>query len=96
MTANRRNRRFVAFSAAKSGAKLVAQAGILMLLHGAMVEMRLIIDGDATSIASFDLPLLNATARAHRWYKRSAGGPGAVERRDRQARTSNCLCVANH
>jgi len=39
----------------------------LMLLHGAMVEMRLIIDGDATSIASFDLPLLNATARAHRW-----------------------------
>jgi len=31
------------------------------------VEMRLIIDGDATATARVDLPLLNATARAHRW-----------------------------
>ena len=31
------------------------------------VEMRLIIDGDATSTARVDLPLLNATARAYRW-----------------------------
>ncbi len=31
------------------------------------VEMRLIIDGDATTTARVDLPLLNATARAHRW-----------------------------
>ena len=31
------------------------------------VEMRLIIDGDATPTARVDLPLLNATARAYRW-----------------------------
>jgi len=31
------------------------------------VEMRLIIDGDATLTARVDLPLLNATARAYRW-----------------------------
>jgi site-specific DNA recombinase len=31
------------------------------------VEMRLIIDGDATPAARVDLPLLNATARAYRW-----------------------------
>ena len=31
------------------------------------VEMRLIIDGDATPSARVDLPLLNATARAYRW-----------------------------
>ena len=31
------------------------------------VEMRLIIDGDAPSLARIDLPLLNATARAYRW-----------------------------
>jgi hypothetical protein len=31
------------------------------------VEMRLIIDRDATSAARVDLPLLNATARAYRW-----------------------------
>jgi hypothetical protein len=31
------------------------------------VEMRLIIDGDSTSTARVDLPLLNATARAYRW-----------------------------
>jgi len=31
------------------------------------VEMRLIIDGDATSTARVDLPLLDATARAYRW-----------------------------
>ncbi len=31
------------------------------------VEMRLIIDGDATTTARIDLPLLNATARAYRW-----------------------------
>ena len=31
------------------------------------VEMRLIIDGDAASLARVDLPLLNATARAYRW-----------------------------
>ena len=31
------------------------------------VEMRLIIDGDATATARIDLPLLNATARAYRW-----------------------------
>jgi site-specific DNA recombinase len=31
------------------------------------VEMRLIIDGDATATARVDLPLLNATARAYRW-----------------------------
>ena len=31
------------------------------------VEMRLIIDGDATSATRVDLPLLNATARAYRW-----------------------------
>jgi hypothetical protein len=31
------------------------------------VEMRLIIDGDAAATARVDLPLLNATARAHRW-----------------------------
>ena len=31
------------------------------------VEMRLIIDGDASSPARVDLPLLNATARAYRW-----------------------------
>ena len=31
------------------------------------VEMRLIIDGDATTTARVDLPLLNATARAYRW-----------------------------
>jgi hypothetical protein len=31
------------------------------------VEMRLIIDGDATLAARVDLPLLNATARAYRW-----------------------------
>jgi site-specific DNA recombinase len=32
------------------------------------VEMRLIIDGDAASLARIDLPLLDATARAYRWY----------------------------
>jgi len=31
------------------------------------VEMRLIIDGDATPAARVDLPLLKATARAYRW-----------------------------
>ena len=31
------------------------------------VEMRLIIDGDAASLARIDLPLLDATARAYRW-----------------------------
>ena len=31
------------------------------------VEMRLIIDGDATTTARVDMPLLNATARAYRW-----------------------------
>jgi DNA invertase Pin-like site-specific DNA recombinase len=31
------------------------------------VEMRLIIDGDATATARIDLPLLNSTARAYRW-----------------------------
>jgi site-specific DNA recombinase len=31
------------------------------------VEMRLIIDGDAASLARVDLPLLDATARAYRW-----------------------------
>jgi site-specific DNA recombinase len=31
------------------------------------VEMRLIIDGDATTTARVDRPLLNATARAYRW-----------------------------
>jgi len=31
------------------------------------VEMRLIIGGDSASLARIDLPLLNATARAHRW-----------------------------
>ncbi|MGB3552118.1 MAG: hypothetical protein WA993_15630, partial [Candidatus Binatus sp.] len=31
------------------------------------VEMRLIIDGDATPTARVDLPLLDATARAYRW-----------------------------
>jgi site-specific DNA recombinase len=31
------------------------------------VEMRLIIDGDATPAARVDLPLINATARAYRW-----------------------------
>ena len=31
------------------------------------VEMRVIIDGDAASLARIDLPLLNATARAYRW-----------------------------
>jgi hypothetical protein len=31
------------------------------------VEMRLIIDGDAGPAARVDLPLLKATARAHRW-----------------------------
>jgi site-specific DNA recombinase len=31
------------------------------------IEMRLIIDGDATPAARVDLPLLNATARAYRW-----------------------------
>ncbi len=31
------------------------------------VEMRLIIDGDAMPAARVDLPLLNTTARAHRW-----------------------------
>jgi site-specific DNA recombinase len=31
------------------------------------VEMRLIIDGDATPAARVDLPLLTATARAYRW-----------------------------
>jgi hypothetical protein len=31
------------------------------------VEMRLIIDGDAASLARIDLPLLDATARVYRW-----------------------------
>jgi hypothetical protein len=49
------------------------------------VEMRLIIDGDATLTARVDLPLLNATARAYRWSNDLAGRArsiGEIARRE--------------
>ncbi len=52
------------------------------------VEMRLIIDGDAASSG----PRRSTAAQRDRpcvsMVQRSAGGPGAIDRRDRQARTS--------
>ena len=51
------------------------------------VEMRLIIDGDATPAARVDLPLLNATGRAYRWSNELLAGRaasiGEIARRER-------------
>src|ERR1035441_9446923 len=50
------------------------------------VEMRLIIDGDATTAARVDLPLLDATTRAYRWSNDLLAGRarsiGEVARRE--------------
>ena len=47
--------------------KLALARFVPMRMKRRGVEMRLIIDGDATLTARVDLPLLNATARAYRW-----------------------------
>ena len=52
------------------------------------VEMRLIIDGDAASCGPHRSTAAQRDRPCVSMVQRSAGGPGAVDRRDRQARTS--------